>query len=178
MIVLWLSPQIQPEMLNQEPQFPKPHGTCEACPLVSDCRSPDRAWLYPFMSVSASSTDLVAAVPTPGQNPLQYSPASLCIVPCLHSPSLPGESQRLLPLWTPFPSSFPALWALHLLLLPLSWVVPSALFLVWSSQRRVFVLGVSITRGVVFKTQVPPQQEQQQTQMPTPSPEPQAQPTE
>ena len=178
MIVLWLSPQIQPETLNREPQFPKPHGTCEACPLVSGCSSPDRAWLYPLMPVSASSTDLVAAVPTLGQNPLQYSLANLCIMPSLHSPSLPGEGQSLLPLWTPFPSSFPALWALHLLLLPLLWVVPSALVPVWSSQRRVFVLGISITCGVVFKTQIPPQQEQQQTQVPTPSPEPQAQPAE
>ena len=67
---------------------------------------------------------------------------------------------------------------LHLPLLPLLWVVPSALFLVWSPQRRVLVLGVSITQGVVFKTQIPPQQEQQQTQTPTLSPEPQAQPAE
>lgn len=115
MIVLWLSPRIQPETLNREPQFPKPHGTCEACPLVSDCSSPSRAWPSPLVSVSAFSTDLVAVVPTPprpGQNPFQHSPAGLCIMPCLHSPSPPGEGQRLLPLWTPFPSSFPAPWAL------------------------------------------------------------------
>lgn len=142
-----------------EPQFPKPHGTFEACPLVA----PWRTWLYPFMSVQRPPLTWLLPSPPQVESPSVLSSKSLYRALSVLTLSSGWGVKGLPPLWTPFPSSFPALWAWHLYLPSLLGcsvsVVPSLI-----PTRRVSVLGVSITPTVwFFQTEVPPQQEQQQT---------------